>query len=92
VLVRLSGKPRDTPSSRLPKIEPLKGWTALDNPLATVRLTFATRSAAMQYVERHGFDYQIQDPPTQRGVGPRSLRNEKPGDPLLDHLWLHVMH
>ena len=44
-------------------IEPLLRWTASDDPFARVRLIFATRSAAIDYAERHGLDYEIIDPP-----------------------------
>jgi ETC complex I subunit conserved region len=50
-------------------IEPLMGWTASDDPFASVRLTFATRSAAIDYAERHGLDYEVIDPPARRLAG-----------------------
>jgi NADH dehydrogenase len=48
------------------RIEPLMGWTASDDPFAMVRLTFASRSAAIDYAERHGLDYEVIDPPARR--------------------------
>ena len=42
-------------------IEPLMAWTASDDPFASARLTFATRSAAIDYAERHGLDYEVID-------------------------------
>lgn len=41
-----------------PWIEPLMGWTAGDDPLATqVQLSFPTRAQAIAYAERQGLDY-----------------------------------
>jgi NADH dehydrogenase len=54
-------------------IEPLMGWTASNDPFASVRLTFATRSAAIDYAERHGLDYEVIDPPARRLARPLSI-------------------
>jgi hypothetical protein len=54
-------------------IEPLMGWTGSDDPFASVRLTFATRSAAIGYAERHGLDYEVIDPPARRLARPLSI-------------------
>jgi hypothetical protein len=51
-------------------IEPLMGWTASDDPFATVRLTFASRSAAIDYAGRHGLNYEVIDPPARRNARP----------------------
>jgi len=48
---------RETP----PFIEPLMGWTAGDDPLAQVELTFETRAAALAYAERQGLEVEVQD-------------------------------
>jgi hypothetical protein len=55
-----------------PWIEPLMGWTASDEPLASVRLNFATRSDSIDIVERHGFDYEVIDAPARRLARPLS--------------------
>lgn len=61
-------------------IEPLMGWTASADPLALVRLSFATRSEAIEYAERHGLDYEVIDPPARR-LG-RPLRNGRQVGPV----------
>jgi hypothetical protein len=55
-------------------IEPLMGWTASDGP--AVRLPFATRSAAIDYAERHGIDYEVIDQPPRRAGRPLTVRAE----------------
>ncbi|MCJ2087347.1 ETC complex I subunit [Methylobacterium sp. E-005] len=48
---------RETP----PEIEPLMGWTAGDDPLATqVQLSFPTRAQAIAYAERQGLAYTVE--------------------------------
>lgn len=42
-----------------PFIEPLMGWTGSTDPLASVRLCFPTREAAIAYAERQGLDYDV---------------------------------
>ncbi|MHB2210964.1 NADH dehydrogenase ubiquinone Fe-S protein 4 [Methylobacterium sp. CM6257] len=61
---------RETP----PEIEPLMGWTADDDPLATeVRLTFPTRAQAIAYAERQGLAYSAEpEPPVE--IRPATLR------------------
>jgi DNA-directed RNA polymerase omega subunit len=44
-----------------PFIEPLMGWTASDDTLTQVELTFPTREAAIAYAERQGFAYVVED-------------------------------
>ena len=44
-----------------PFIEPLMGWTASDDTLTQVELTFPTREAAVAYAERQGFAYVVED-------------------------------
>jgi hypothetical protein len=42
-----------------PFIEPLMGWTGSTDPLASVRLWFPSREAAIAYAERQGLDYDV---------------------------------
>jgi hypothetical protein len=42
-----------------PAVEPLMRWTSSEDPFAQTRLTFPTRTAAIDYAERYGLDYQI---------------------------------
>ena len=43
-------------------IDPLMGWTGSDDMNSQVRLSFATREAAVAYAERHGIAYQTFEP------------------------------
>jgi hypothetical protein len=36
------------------------GWTADDDPLATIELSFPTLGAAVRYAERQGLPYVVQ--------------------------------
>jgi hypothetical protein len=47
-------------------IEPLMGWTGGTDPLASVRLSFPSREAAVAYAERQGWDYEVGDAGTSR--------------------------
>jgi ETC complex I subunit conserved region len=44
-----------------PYVEPLMGWTGNDDPLAAVELSFPTLRAAVDYAERQGLPYVVQD-------------------------------
>lgn len=43
-----------------PYVEPLMGWTADDDPLAQVELSFPTLRSAIRYAERQGLPYILQ--------------------------------
>ncbi len=43
-------------------IDPLMGYTSSADPLAQVRLKFATRDDAVAYVEKHGIAFRIDEP------------------------------
>jgi hypothetical protein len=43
-----------------PYVEPLMGWTADDDPLATVELSFPRLKAAIRYAERRRIPYVVQ--------------------------------
>lgn len=58
---------RETP----PEIEPLMGWTAGDDPLATqVQLIFPTRAQAIAYAERQGLAYTVEPETAVTGPTP----------------------
>lgn len=57
-------------------IDPLMGWTGSDDAFASVRLRFATRSAVVEYAERHGLDYEVIDPPARRMSMPHRMGPE----------------
>ncbi|WP_267356497.1 MULTISPECIES: NADH dehydrogenase ubiquinone Fe-S protein 4 [unclassified Methylobacterium] len=58
---------RETP----PEIEPLMGWTAGDDPLATqVQLSFPTRAEAIAYTERHGLTDTVEPETAVTGPTP----------------------
>lgn len=44
-----------------PYIEPLMGWTASDDTLQQVELSFPTAEAAIAYARRQGLSYTLQD-------------------------------
>ena len=43
-------------------IDPLMGYTSSTDPLAQVRLKFATREDAVAYAEKHGIAYSLAEP------------------------------
>jgi hypothetical protein len=51
------------PRRSAPEIEPLMGWTAGDDPLTQLELTFETKEAAIAYAEREGLAYQVREEP-----------------------------
>ena len=54
-----------------PEIEPLMGWVSSRDPFAHIRLRFPDRESAIEFAERQGWPYVVQDPPVRR-VRPRS--------------------
>jgi hypothetical protein len=44
------------------------GWTATDDPTAQLRLKFSSLSAAIDYAEREGLDYDLVEPPARRPI------------------------
>ena len=47
-------------------IEPLMGWTSSLDTKEQVRMSFATREAAIAYAEKHGIAYEVVEPPATR--------------------------
>jgi hypothetical protein len=54
--------PSDSPKTA----EPLMGWTATADTKEQVRMTFATRDAAVAYAEKHGIKYEVIEPPAEK--------------------------
>ena len=53
-------------------IDPLMGWTSSADMNSQVRLRFETREAAVEYAERHGIPYVLEEPkPRGHNVRPR---------------------
>jgi hypothetical protein len=51
----------------LPKTaEPLMGWTTSADTKEQVRMTFATKEAAIAYAEKRGLAYEVIEPPAAR--------------------------
>jgi hypothetical protein len=51
----------------LPKTaEPLMGWTTSADTKEQVRMTFATKEAAIAYAEKRGLAYEVIEPPTAK--------------------------
>ncbi len=42
------------------------GWTAGDDPFATIRLSSPKLQSAIEFAERHGWRYRVDEPPPQR--------------------------
>ncbi|MDZ4382759.1 MAG: ETC complex I subunit [Parvibaculum sp.] len=48
------------------KVEPLMGWTSSGDTNAQVTLRFDTKEEAVAYAVKHGIEYQLSEPRTQR--------------------------
>ncbi|KAB2535274.1 ETC complex I subunit [Salipiger aestuarii] len=44
-----------------PQIEPLMGWSAMDDPYRPIRLSFPDPESAIDYAERNDWDYIVRD-------------------------------
>lgn len=44
------------------------GWTASEDPFATIQLSFPTLSSAVDYAERMGLDCRVHEPAPRRPV------------------------
>ncbi|MFL0585513.1 NADH dehydrogenase ubiquinone Fe-S protein 4 [Sphingomonas olei] len=47
-------------------VDPLTGWTGSAGPFSQVRLTFPDLQSAIQYAERQGWPYEVQEPSPRR--------------------------
>jgi ETC complex I subunit conserved region len=53
--------------SDLPKTaEPLMGWTTSADTKEQVRMSFASKEAAVAYAEKHGIAYELSEPSRKR--------------------------
>ena len=48
------------------RVDGLMGWTGAGDTQRQVRLEFDTREDAIAYAERHGLEYQVQEPKARR--------------------------
>jgi hypothetical protein len=48
------------------RLDPLMGWTGSGDTRGQVRMTFPSKEAAVEYAERHGLPFQIEEPKTRR--------------------------
>jgi NADH dehydrogenase len=54
------------------RIDPLMGWTGSGDMRGQVRIRFASKDAAVDYAERNGIPYRIEEPHKRRAnVRPR---------------------
>ena len=54
------------------RIDPLMGWTGSGDMRGQVRIRFASKEAAVDYAERNGIPYRIEEPHKRRAnVRPR---------------------
>jgi len=44
------------------EVDPLMGWTSSSDTQSQVKLSFATKDAALEYAAEHGIDAVVQDP------------------------------
>ena len=44
------------------RIDPLMGWTSSDDTQSQVRLSFASKEAALEYAEAHGIEADVFEP------------------------------
>jgi hypothetical protein len=71
----------------LPKpIEPLMGWTSSLDTKEQVRMSFATREAAIAYAEKHAIAYEVVEPPAKRPATKSYSDNFRWGKP---ENWTH---
>jgi hypothetical protein len=49
-----------------PEIEPLMGWISSSDPFPQIRLHFPDRESAIEFAERQGWPYVVQEPPPRR--------------------------
>lgn len=48
------------------EVDPLMGWTSSDDTQSQVRLSFDSKSAAIEYAEDHGLTYTVSEPKTRK--------------------------
>jgi hypothetical protein len=73
-----------------PPVDPLTGWIGSTDPLSLVRLEFPDRDSAVAFAERHGWRYELAEPPPRRSrwrSRADQLRNELAGAILRARPW-----
>lgn len=50
------------PSDTARPVDPLMGWTGQTDMRSQVRMNFPTKEAAIEYAQRHGVAYTIEEP------------------------------
>ena len=56
------------------EIDPLMGWVGSRDPFAHIRLRFPDRQSAIEFAEKQGWPYVVQNPPVRR-FRPKSYAN-----------------
>lgn len=56
----------DFPAETRRPIDPLMGWTGQTDTGSQVKLRFATKESAVEYAQRHGLAYTIEEPHPRR--------------------------
>ncbi|HLT78086.1 MAG TPA: ETC complex I subunit [Ferrovibrio sp.] len=56
----------DTADTRF--VEPLMGWTGTRSTLGQINLRFDSKEAAIAYAEKHGIDYEVEEPQQPRPI------------------------
>lgn len=56
------------------RFDPLTGWPGSGDTAAQVRMTFASREAAIAYAEANGLDYEVEP------LGPHTLKLQSYAD------------
>src|SRR5262245_1342917 len=74
-------------TSDLPKTaEPLMGWTTSADTKEQVRISFASKEAAIAYAEKHGIAYEVIEPSPKRQTPKSYADNFRWGKP---ENWTH---
>ncbi len=68
------------------RVEPLMGWTSSGDMNSQVTLRFDTKEEAIAYAKKHGIEYQVFEPKTQRRSIKAYADNFKYGR---QDLWTH---
>ena len=67
--------------------DPLMGWWGSANTSGQVKLRFDSSEQAVAYAEKHGLDYQVEQPPAPKPIKPKAYAdNFKYGRP---ENWTH---
>lgn len=54
------------PASSPRPLDPLMGWTGQTDTGSQVKIQFATKDAAVDYAQRHGIAFMIEEPQSRR--------------------------